>query len=265
MGDILFRCKACSKNLAIEEAGAGGRVRCTDCGCAVVVPAPVLDFACPSCRCALRASDAVKGSPFQCPNCGVEVLVPRDTTTRVIDWHMDAKAGESAAPPSPHQVIHRLRYPAGNPVSTNLWMLGSVVASVLFGAVLLYGLLVGRGVLPKPAWAGAWAVTDRAADDEFYARVLTKYALAVSQPEKPVVLRSYLNAFPEGRHAGAVRALLDREDDQLFDYARVRFGLSADPSNRVASILTYTRRFPRGRHIGAANGYLDHVRAAQGR
>lgn len=38
MADIIFNCPYCTKSLAIDERGAGARVKCVDCGKAVVVP-----------------------------------------------------------------------------------------------------------------------------------------------------------------------------------------------------------------------------------
>ena len=37
-GDIVFECPYCGKSLAIDPAGAGMQVVCTDCGKAVLVP-----------------------------------------------------------------------------------------------------------------------------------------------------------------------------------------------------------------------------------
>lgn len=39
-GDIVFECPHCGKSLAIEAAGAGMEVPCTDCGQRVRVPVP---------------------------------------------------------------------------------------------------------------------------------------------------------------------------------------------------------------------------------
>ena len=39
-GDIVFECPHCGKSLAIEAAGAGMEVPCTDCGRPVRVPVP---------------------------------------------------------------------------------------------------------------------------------------------------------------------------------------------------------------------------------
>lgn len=39
-GDIVFECPHCGKSLAIEAAGAGMEVPCTDCGQLVRVPVP---------------------------------------------------------------------------------------------------------------------------------------------------------------------------------------------------------------------------------
>lgn len=42
-GDIVFNCPKCGKSLAIDAAGAGMQVPCTDCGEAVIVPYPGLE------------------------------------------------------------------------------------------------------------------------------------------------------------------------------------------------------------------------------
>jgi len=42
-GDIVFECPKCGKSLAIEAAGAGMQVACTDCGANVIVPFPGME------------------------------------------------------------------------------------------------------------------------------------------------------------------------------------------------------------------------------
>ena len=77
MGDVLLKCPACLKHLAVDEAAKGRTVRCVDCGRPVEVPQAVVPFACPACGWALSASASCGDESFHCPNCEEPVVLPR--------------------------------------------------------------------------------------------------------------------------------------------------------------------------------------------
>ena len=74
--DMLFICSACAKHLAVDTAGVGTIVNCTECGQQVLVPQPQLSFPCPACEAELAAPSGMSGEPFDCPGCGATIIVP---------------------------------------------------------------------------------------------------------------------------------------------------------------------------------------------
>jgi len=76
MADILFTCPKCSKNLTIDDKGAGRAVKCPDCGYIIVVPRPEIFFDCPACNCNLSAPHSPLDSVRDCPNCHEQLNVP---------------------------------------------------------------------------------------------------------------------------------------------------------------------------------------------
>jgi DNA-directed RNA polymerase subunit RPC12/RpoP len=268
MSEILFRCPECSKNLSIDEAGEGEAVPCADCGKPVRVPTPVLAFRCPSCRKSLLASEDVRGGPFQCPECKAEVLVPRDETSRVVDWKMDADASGARGRPKTSAKAAggaRMYRPSGNPLGTELRVWGLILGAILVVSLVICVVLARSGLVSGGVFDYFAPGGERQDDEIRYRRMLAAYQGALSQTDKPDILRGYLTAFPEGRYAPAVRALLRTEDDQLFDYIRIRYELTANWTNRIAIAQQYLRRFPAGRHMGAANAYLDQAMLEAGR
>lgn len=74
--EILFACKKCACNLAVDEAGADGVIECPKCGSEIKVPKPTSCFACPACRRELCAPHALVGDKLSCPECDHPVAVP---------------------------------------------------------------------------------------------------------------------------------------------------------------------------------------------
>jgi DNA-directed RNA polymerase subunit RPC12/RpoP len=269
MSEIIFRCPECSKNLSIDEAGEGVAVPCADCGKPVTVPPPVLAFRCPSCRKSLLASEEVKGGPFQCPECKVEVLVPRDETSRVIDWKMEPGEGAARSPSAAKGQtdgrLVRMYRPSGSPMATEARVWGLIVGAILVVSLLLCVVLARSGVVVGGVFDYFGPTHDLQNDESRYRQTMAAYRNSPSQTDKPDILRGYLSAFPNGRHAEAVRALLGAEDDQLFEYVRIRYELTGNWTNRLAIAQQYLRRFPAGKHVGAANAYLDQAMVESGR
>jgi DNA-directed RNA polymerase subunit RPC12/RpoP len=75
MSDILFTCPKCSKNLAMDDIGAGKTIKCPDCQALIIAPNPTIFFSCASCACDLSAPAELNGQVRDCPNCRKEVLV----------------------------------------------------------------------------------------------------------------------------------------------------------------------------------------------
>lgn len=76
MPDLLFKCSACPKHLAVDAGAVGKVVNCTECGQAVLVPQPGILFQCPACEAELAAPAGLAGEAFDCPNCEAALVVP---------------------------------------------------------------------------------------------------------------------------------------------------------------------------------------------
>ena len=75
MSDLLFICPKCSKNLVIDEHGAGASIKCPDCQTVVVVPKPTIFFKCPGCKCDLSAPHELNAKVRGCPICQKELII----------------------------------------------------------------------------------------------------------------------------------------------------------------------------------------------
>lgn len=60
MSDIYFQCD-CEKILAVDEAGVGRTVNCTDCNKLITIPKPAIRFACSKCGNNILAPEAIAG------------------------------------------------------------------------------------------------------------------------------------------------------------------------------------------------------------
>ena len=66
MGDIIFNCPHCTKSLAIDERGAGRKVKCVDCGNELTVPSLcALDENPSSSAASCRDAAHLEASPFR--------------------------------------------------------------------------------------------------------------------------------------------------------------------------------------------------------
>lgn len=79
MADMLFKCTNCSKVLAIDGGCLKQSVNCTDCGCALVVPAADVEYRCPHCRVRLGSPSNMAGTLCSCPSCEKDLNVPFHT------------------------------------------------------------------------------------------------------------------------------------------------------------------------------------------
>lgn len=65
MTDIIFNCPHCTKSLAVDERGAGRKVKCVDCGGVVTVPIPAKRIA---------MDEAPNISMRKCERCGLNYI-----------------------------------------------------------------------------------------------------------------------------------------------------------------------------------------------
>ena len=85
MATIYFKC-SCGKSLAVDDAGAGRTVNCTDCDAPVTVPIPNIHWKC-SCGSIMLAPNSLSEQTVQCYDCKIRSQVPasdKSKTTRII-------------------------------------------------------------------------------------------------------------------------------------------------------------------------------------
>ena len=74
MATIYFKC-SCGKSLAVDDAGAGKKLECPDCGKPVTVPIPNIRWKC-SCGSTMLAPDYLSGKTVKCYECKTKHQVP---------------------------------------------------------------------------------------------------------------------------------------------------------------------------------------------
>ena len=72
--NIYFICP-CGKHLAVDDAGAGKKLKCPDCGATVTVPIPNVHWKC-SCGSIMLAPDYLSGKTVKCYECKTKHQVP---------------------------------------------------------------------------------------------------------------------------------------------------------------------------------------------
>lgn len=89
--DIYFQC-GCGKNLAADADAEGRQVRCPDCGSALTIPRPAMQWHCTRCGASLQAPREMSGKKVQCLACGSDIEVAEGEP-------LEAPLGEGGAPP----------------------------------------------------------------------------------------------------------------------------------------------------------------------
>lgn len=75
MADIYFKCEHCQKSLAVDETGAGKKVKCSDCGKPITIPHPEIECDC-DCGKPMLAPKSMAGEKVQCVECNEYVEIP---------------------------------------------------------------------------------------------------------------------------------------------------------------------------------------------
>ena len=75
MAHVYFKCK-CGKSLAVDEAGIGHKINCSDCDQAITVPRPKVGFNCGQCKDDMLAPTALIGDKVRCVSCRNMMVIP---------------------------------------------------------------------------------------------------------------------------------------------------------------------------------------------
>lgn len=79
--DLLFKCSACSRHLAVSAANVGAVVACKACKQQIIIPKPSIVFKCQKCQAELVAPPSLGGEAFDCPHCQGSFVVPQHNAT----------------------------------------------------------------------------------------------------------------------------------------------------------------------------------------
>lgn len=86
MRELLFKCPICSKCLAVNSAGVGKTIKCTDCRSALKIPGYDLEFKCPQCAQDLCSPILLAGVSLTCPECRTTISIPNDKAIQVAEY-----------------------------------------------------------------------------------------------------------------------------------------------------------------------------------
>lgn len=197
MPDIEFNCQNCGKSLVIDSAGAGIQVTCPGCGAVLQVP---------------DTNDAPQG-----------VVNPDPPRARV---RHERKTRPKAVTPSRNSVFDDFDTPP-SPVApdevTNDWW-GKLLA-VLGVMLAFFGFLVWRmnstpnTASPTPASSAQPAITKAPMpDDQYFDYLKTKSSSESDPTKRGDNMQKYLDAYPQGKHMGEARALLEKAQDDIRDW-----------------------------------------------
>jgi len=110
--NIYFKCY-CGKHMAVDEAGVGKTVKCSDCGQPIQIPPPEMEWDC-SCGAPIILPASMVGETVQCVVCKATYKVPEpeqpDATPKQEPLPVVETRMPISVPPQPNKAkVHILR------------------------------------------------------------------------------------------------------------------------------------------------------------
>ena len=217
MVEIKFNCPHCQQSLEASEDMAGDLIDCPTCSKAIQVPSQ------PKTKLALKTPQKPqlqRPAPAQstCRYCGA---VAHADAVLCISCGRNMKTGQQFRTQMEAPVLPNRTQMTPRPASNSGLPWGTIVLVILLagGGWWVYNNLGKGGSSSKATSGGTTPLAnifgDGKEDDQFYEYSKVKAGNAKTIKEKTDLLSAYMQKYPNGKHAGEMKALLEQAQEEL--------------------------------------------------
>jgi len=255
--NLYFKC-ACGKHIAIDEAGVGRTVKCTDCGQPIQVPRPEMEWDC-SCGLPIILPANMAGETIRCVGCKKSYKVPELEQPEETPKQEPVPVVKTSVPVVKTSVpVVKTSVPV---VKTSVPV---VKTSVPVSASPQQHIPRGIAVLRPNDKPNVPANLTAPSRPKAVPSMKCPSCGSAVKSEFAICVNCGLN-FKTGEkirstdETEAPKAKPTMDDSQYYNYIKVKYDKSQTAKEQVELMEGYIKAYPKGKHIGAATALLSNA------